>query len=176
MRNNGNPKKGNTKKFLYTGPQREDQSDDWLFSPRQKNDTSPRADGGLSDLDMENVWSIKKNVSLGGATGSRMVTNGNSDGLNLKANRTYYSRYGGGVKGKDEFGSLPTGPSGSRLNHTDSSGNSRSWNYTSKGFSYSSFSGNSQPSQAQGGPTSPTRQSPPYSNFTSKANNDSEFW
>ncbi|OWF45026.1 hypothetical protein KP79_PYT07834 [Mizuhopecten yessoensis] len=90
MRNNGNPQQGNTKKFLYKSPQRDDQ-DDWIFSPR-KNEQTPRAD---KELDMENVWSIKKNVSLGGAGVTGRVSNGNTDGLNLKANKTYYSRYGG---------------------------------------------------------------------------------
>ncbi|XP_060070516.1 uncharacterized protein LOC132550465 [Ylistrum balloti] len=167
MRNNGNPQQGNTKKFLYKGPQRDDQ-DDWIFSPR-KNEQSPRAD---RELDMENVWSIKKNVSLGGAGAGRM-SNGNTDGLNLKANKTYYSRYGG-VKAKDEFGSSQVGALGPGLNQTDSTSNSRSWNYSSKGFSYSSFGGPSQPGKSEA--NSSNRQSPQYSAFTTKSNSDASLW
>ncbi|XP_033739859.1 uncharacterized protein LOC117327124 isoform X2 [Pecten maximus] len=163
--NKDNP--GNTKKFLYKSPQRDDQ-DDWIFSPR-KNEQSPRAD---RELDMENVWSIKKNVSLGGA-GTGRVPNGNTDGLNLKANKTYYSRYGG-VKGRDEFGSSQVGALGAGLNQADSSVNNRSWNYSSKGFSYSSFGGGNQPSKTD--TTSPNRQSPQYSAFTAKTNSDSSLW
>lgn len=46
---------------------------------------------------MDDVWSIKKNVS---ASGGLMNP---SDGLNLKANSTYYSRYGG-IKGSVGIG------------------------------------------------------------------------
>lgn len=44
-------------------------------------------------FDMDDVWSIKKNVSANGG-----LLN-STDGLNLKANSTYYSRYGG-IKGR----------------------------------------------------------------------------
>lgn len=50
-----------------------------------------------SKFDMDDVWSIKKNVS---ASGGLMNS---SDGLNLKANSTYYSRYGG-IKGSVSIG------------------------------------------------------------------------
>lgn len=50
-----------------------------------------------SKFDMDDVWSIKKNVS---ASGGLMNP---SDGLNLKANSTYYSRYGG-IKGSVSVG------------------------------------------------------------------------
>ncbi|XP_069101773.1 uncharacterized protein [Argopecten irradians] len=159
---------GNTKKFLYKSPQRDDQ-DDWIFSPR-KNEQSPRA--GDRELDMENVWSIKKNVSLSGAATGR-VPNGHTDGLNMKANKTYYSRYGG-VKGRDEYGTSQGGALGAGMNQADSSGNNRSWNYSSKGFSYSSFGGGNQ--MAKTDTTSPNRQSPQYSAFTSKNNSDSSLW
>ncbi|XP_021339719.1 uncharacterized protein LOC110440931 [Mizuhopecten yessoensis] len=122
---------------------------------------------------MENVWSIKKNVSLGGAGVTGRVSNGNTDGLNLKANKTYYSRYGG-VKEKDQFGSSLVGGPGPGLNQTDSSSNNRSWNYSSKGFSYSSFGGGGQ--LAKGDSTTPNRQSPQYSAFTAKSNSDSSLW
>lgn len=45
-----------------------------------------------SKFDMDDVWSIKKNVSASGGLLNP------SEGLNLKANSTYYSRYGG-IKG-----------------------------------------------------------------------------
>uniref|UniRef100_K1QRB3 Uncharacterized protein n=1 Tax=Magallana gigas TaxID=29159 RepID=K1QRB3_MAGGI len=104
MRNEDNFQSGNTKKFLYTGAKKDDPGEDqWIFSPRKE--TNPVSG---SKFDMDDVWSIKKNVS---ASGGLMNP---SDGLNLKANSTYYSRYGG-IKG------------------TSSTWNS---NYTSKGFSY----------------------------------------
>lgn len=52
-----------------------------------------------SKFDMDDVWSIKKNVS---ASGGLMNP---SDGLNLKANSTYYSRYGG-IKGSVGIGCM----------------------------------------------------------------------
>ena len=48
---------------------------------------------------IDDVWSIQKNVSLG------KNIKPPSDGLNLKANKTYYSRYGS-VKGIISFSSI----------------------------------------------------------------------
>ena len=49
-----------------------------------------------SKFDMDDVWSIKKNVSASGGLLNP------SEGLNLKANSTYYSRYGG-IKGNVDW-------------------------------------------------------------------------
>lgn len=48
-------------------------------------------------FDMDDVWSIKKNVLVSGGLMN------SSDGLNFKANFTYYFRYGG-IKGSVRVG------------------------------------------------------------------------
>ena len=49
----------------------------------------------VNHSELDDVWSIKKNVSVSGGKQRPM----GNEGLNLKANTTYYSRYGG-VKGR----------------------------------------------------------------------------
>lgn len=152
MRNEDNFQSGNTKKFLYTGAKKDDPGEDqWIFSPRKE--TNP-ASG--SKFDMDDVWSIKKNVS---ASGGLMNP---SDGLNLKANSTYYSRYGG-IKDKNDsrFGT----PSSNKS--TNAQGTSSTWNsnYTSKGFSYGMNS------------KDPTPQPTPRTGRNNNASfNDSSLW
>lgn len=158
--------KGNTKKFLYTGAkQRDEQSEDqWIFSPR-KQDLSPR---GGAQFDLDDVWSIKKNVSIG--VGKPAPA---SDGLNLNANKSYYSRYGGGPKGnKDEFDSSFGNPN-YRASNSETGNKSR--NYGNKGFSYSSYN------NVNNGKSSQTPS--PYNNknsgqsFTNHRNNqDNSLW
>lgn len=143
---------GNTKKFLYTGAKKDDPGEDqWIFSPRKE--TNPVSG---SKFDMDDVWSIKKNVS---ASGGLMNP---SDGLNLKANSTYYSRYGG-IKDKNDsrFGT-PSSNKSSNAQGTSSTWNS---NYTSKGFSYGMNS------------KDPTPQPTPRTGRNNNATfNDSSLW
>lgn len=161
---------GSTKKFLYTGPKKDEQEEQWMFSPR-KHQSSPRE----PQFGVDDVWSIQKNVSLG------KTIKPVSDGLNLKANKTYYSRYGG-VKGKDDISSTFGGSNfkGGNENKFGSTANSnKSWNYEKKGFSYSSFgTANNGTNSLNGSPESnKNSNSPPYSPFgNSRGNHDSSLW
>ncbi|XP_067676004.1 uncharacterized protein C11orf97 homolog [Haliotis asinina] len=73
---------GGAKKFLYTGPKSKEhaEEDQMSFSPRKSSSSSPLA------LDLDEVWSIKRNVGIGTAQ---------QDKLNLNANKSFYSRHGG---------------------------------------------------------------------------------
>ncbi|KAK3098549.1 hypothetical protein FSP39_020545 [Pinctada imbricata] len=130
----------NTKKFLYTGPKKEENDDQWIFTPRKDNVT--RSDNS----ELEDVWSIKKNVSVNG-TKQRPVGN---EGLSLKANTTYYSRYGG-------------------VNKAGSNMTSWNSNYTSKGFSYSSFGGKEETPRSSRSVSGPSQQ-------LSTFNKDPSLW
>ncbi|XP_052088176.1 uncharacterized protein LOC127725292 isoform X3 [Mytilus californianus] len=170
MRNDGNPSNtGNTKKFLYSGPKKEDQEEQWTFSPR-KQQASPRE----TQFGVDDVWSIQKNVSLG------KNIKPSTDGLNLKANNTYYSRYGN-VKGKDDLTSNFGGSNfkvgnenqfGSTANSTN-----KSWNYEKRGFSYSSFGTANNGMNSYNGTPNSTKNSPPFSPFgNARGNQDSSLW
>lgn len=50
-----------------------------------------------SKFEMDSVWSIQRNVNIGGATGIRSPK---SDNLNFNTNKGYYSRHGGTSKGE----------------------------------------------------------------------------
>lgn len=162
---------GNTKKFLYTGAKKEEQDEPWMFSPR-KQQTSPRE----PQFGIDDVWSIQKNVSLGKNIKPA------ADGLNLKANKTYYSRYGS-VKGKDDLMSNYGGSNfkGGNENRFVSTANSnKSWNYEKKGFSYSSYgTANNDMSSLNGAPENNknSSSSAPFSPFgNSRGNHDSSLW
>lgn len=58
---------------------------------------------------------------------------------------------------------------------TDSSPNNRSWNYTSKGFSYSSFGNNTDKSQQGSSSTNQNRNATQSFAYRSKFN-DSSLW
>lgn len=51
---------------------------------------------GTSKFEMDSVWSIQRNVNVGGAG----IRSPKSDNLNFSTNKGYYSRYGGTGKGK----------------------------------------------------------------------------
>ncbi|XP_062601321.1 uncharacterized protein LOC134263041 isoform X2 [Saccostrea cucullata] len=153
MRNGDNIQSGNTKKFLYSGPKKEEAGEEqWIFSPRKE--TTPVSG---SKFDMDDVWSIKKNVSASGGLLNP------TDGLNLKANSSYYSRYGG-MKDKNDsrFGSPNSNIS------SNAHGSTATWNsnYTSKGFSYGRSS------------KDPTPQATPRTgrNNNPTSSNDSSLW
>ncbi|XP_071113343.1 uncharacterized protein C11orf97 homolog [Haliotis cracherodii] len=73
---------GGAKKFLYTGPKSKEhaEEDQMNFAPRKNSSSSPSA------IDLDGVWSIKRNVGIGTAQ---------QDKLNLNANKSFYSRHGG---------------------------------------------------------------------------------
>lgn len=158
---------GNTKKFLYTGPKKEEQEEQWMFSPR-KQQSSPRG----THFGVDDVWSIQKNVSLGNKSKPQ------TDGLNLKANTTFYSRYGT-MKGKDEgnsgFGS-PNFKPGNENQYGSTANSNKSWNYEKKGFSYSSFGSPTHNMKSfNGSPNSDKNSSAsPFGN--SRGNHDSSLW
>lgn len=76
---------GGAKRFLYTGAKKETEEDDqWSFAPKHQPEVKPSL-----PVDLNNVWSIQKNVSLGGLKplGSERVSQSTTKG--------YYSRHGG---------------------------------------------------------------------------------
>lgn len=76
--------KGGAKRFLYTGPKRElEDGDQWSFTPRHQQSTPS------IPVDLTNVWSIQKNVSLGG---HKPMASERSSQLTTKS---FYSRHGG---------------------------------------------------------------------------------
>ncbi|XP_048769672.1 uncharacterized protein LOC125675880 isoform X2 [Ostrea edulis] len=153
MRNGDNLQGGTTKKFLYSGPKKDASGEEqWIFTPRKENNpvSAPK-------FDMDDVWSIKKNVSANGG-----LLN-STDGLNLKANSTYYSRYGG-IKDKNDsrFGS----PNSTKSSNAQGSTSTWNSNYTSKGFSYSL---NSKDNTPQATPRMGR-------NNNASSNNDASLW
>ncbi|KAK3576984.1 hypothetical protein CHS0354_005991 [Potamilus streckersoni] len=158
---------GGAKKFLYAGPKgnRDAEVEDQLTFNQPK---SPRGFGN-QHVDLENVWSIKKNVTAG--TG---ITR--SDGLTLNASKGYYSRYGG-MKEKDEFHPSFGAGNVNANNHMKQDSSNRTWNMAPRGgrpFSYSY--GADQP---QGQSTSSPMMSPrnvsnsSFGNYSNPANSSS---
>lgn len=108
---------GGAKRFSYTGPKQKDSGDEWdTFSPTKKVHTSDPL-----KFDLDDVWSIKKNVAVGNHAQKPQ------DGLDLNMGKNYYSRHtvsGIKDKGVDENSQSPTMKDG------------RSWNQQ-KTYSYS---------------------------------------
>ena len=81
------------------------------------------------DFDLDEVWSVRKNVAVGG-TASRDARNNAStrpleDNLNLSVKKNYYSRHGGikGDTGSRYLGKKNSAISGSIIQSTNQSFN-----------------------------------------------------
>ncbi|KAK7107404.1 uncharacterized protein C11orf97 homolog isoform X2 [Littorina saxatilis] len=76
---------GGAKKFLYKGPkqQGEEEEEQWTFTPK----AHVRSAG--VPVDLNDVWSIQKNVSLGGLAPRA------AERLTHNAGQGFYSRHGG---------------------------------------------------------------------------------
>ncbi|XP_076444622.1 uncharacterized protein LOC143282757 isoform X2 [Babylonia areolata] len=86
---------GGAKKFLYTGTKRQaEEEQQWSFAPKSQ-DSNNKSRGGMP-VDLNDVWSIQKNVSLGG-TGLR-----GPDRLTHNASKGFYSRHGGMKDGSNK--------------------------------------------------------------------------
>ncbi|XP_050393215.1 uncharacterized protein LOC126811566 isoform X2 [Patella vulgata] len=86
---------GAAKKFLYTGPgsksRDQDVNQDWNYTHnREKRESKGEA------VDLEDVWSIKKNVGIANNTSAP-----NTDKFSLNADTKFYSRYNS-LKEKDK--------------------------------------------------------------------------
>lgn len=78
---------GGAKKFLYSGAKRQaEEEEEWTFAPKGE-ETKNKTTG--VPVDLSDVWSIQKNVSLGGM-GSK-----GPDRLTHNASKGFYSRHGG---------------------------------------------------------------------------------
>ncbi|XP_052810825.1 uncharacterized protein DDB_G0283357-like isoform X2 [Mya arenaria] len=144
--------RGGAKKFLYSGPKKNtDVEDDlpWSFNSKpQKNNNS--GVNGSSKLDLDNVWSIQRNVNVGGVKKQPRA----DQSLTYNADKAYYSRHGGG-KDTDEFGSS----FGGQANGGGIDPGGKSWasgNQSRRPFSYA-FGTENQASQDK--PVSPRNQS-----------------
>ncbi|KAL8586952.1 hypothetical protein ACOMHN_062363 [Nucella lapillus] len=111
---------GGAKKFLYTGTKRQaEEEEQWSFAPKgQENDNKTTS----VPVDLNDVWSIQKNVSLGG-NGSR-----NLDRLSHNASKGFYSRHGGVKDGSNS--SKPTDKSEGGTGWTPARVSSFSYSYT----------------------------------------------
>lgn len=127
---------GGAKKFLYAGPKKgdEDDNDDlpWNFNSKKPSNTGG---GASSKFDLNDVWSIQRNVNIGG-----VPKQPKAEALHYNTNKNYYSRHGGTSKDKDEF-TASLGSSTARndnFGNTDASGKTwTSGNQTSRRpFSY----------------------------------------
>ncbi|XP_041350580.1 uncharacterized protein LOC121369621 isoform X2 [Gigantopelta aegis] len=111
---------GGKKKFLYVGPKSKEteNNDKWQFIPRAG--TPPFQ---TPAIDLDSVWSIKRNVLVG---------NAQHDRLTLNAKKNYYSRHGG-IKTDNKTTSTSNEGSAS------SKGSYQAWG-SRRGFSYSTYS------------------------------------
>ncbi|KAK6170747.1 hypothetical protein SNE40_019060 [Patella caerulea] len=86
---------GAAKKFLYTGPESktkdQEVNQDWNYTHNREK----RASKGEA-VDLEDVWSIKKNVGIANKTSVP-----NTDKFSLNADTKFYSRYNS-LKEKDK--------------------------------------------------------------------------
>ncbi|KAH3738328.1 AAC-rich mRNA clone AAC11 protein-like isoform X2 [Dreissena polymorpha] len=140
---NSDTNRGGAKKFLYSGPkksQEEDEKNPWTFNTKAQKPNN--AVNGSSKVDLENVWSIQRNVNVGVAKSPK------SDTLTFNTNKSYYSRHGGGNKDKDDFGTPLAGPASDRTGLNEPGG--KTWNapaaQSRRPFSYA-FGADSQSTQ-----------------------------
>ncbi|XP_013416289.1 uncharacterized protein LOC106177895 isoform X1 [Lingula anatina] len=134
--------KGGTKKFLYTGPQSKNEDEnEWDFTPVKKSKESTKNSFSV-EANLEDVWSIKKNVALGSPVPQKTDT-----GLTLNVGKGFYSRHAA-LKDED-------------LNHQNITGNTspggRSWSQPNQSrYSYAHTSAAAVQGQVQpGSPSSP---------------------
>ncbi|XP_060587018.1 uncharacterized protein LOC132742587 isoform X2 [Ruditapes philippinarum] len=116
MKSNGfTNEKGGAKKFLYTGPKKgnDDVEDDLPWNFNAKKQSNPGNQAG-SKFELDNVWSIQRNVNISGGVKPPKADNS----LHFNTSKSYYSRHGGGQK--DDFGAAFGGSSTAR---NDNSGN-----------------------------------------------------
>ncbi|XP_077977366.1 uncharacterized protein LOC144432930 isoform X2 [Glandiceps talaboti] len=97
MKDQGEDNRGTGKKFLYTGAKPKDShpSQAWdTFAPKKK----PH-----SDFDLDDVWSIKRNVTIGNPATSSTLNKTATTGTNTNS---YYSRHSNVKFGDDINSSL----------------------------------------------------------------------
>lgn len=122
MKENGGYYKypGGAKKFLYAGSKKDEAAEDqWTFAP--KGSASKPAGKAV---DLNDVWSIQKNVSLGGNAPR------SSDRLTHNASKGLYSRHGG-IKDTSRNGVSNPSDKADGSHWAGARGGSISYSYTS---------------------------------------------